>query len=155
MQLKSLILGVGLTLGLAGSAAAQTILNGSNVDEIAALAKTYGTATVATASNGDPKIDGKIDGIPYVVYFKNCSGGADCKDVNFYAGFLDTKPDLETINAWNRDKRFGKAYLDSDLDAVIEWDVDLEYGVTQDAMDAAFSLWSLLLGEYVTYVGAR
>ena len=48
----------------------------------------------------------------------NCTDNANCEDVNFYSGFLDNKPDLETINAWNRDKRFGKAYLDSDLDAV-------------------------------------
>ena len=43
---------------------------------------------------------------------------------------------METINAWNRDTRFGKAFLDEDLDAVIEFDVNLEHGVSRDNLDA-------------------
>ena len=155
MQLKTLFLGVGLALGLAGPAAAQTIVDGSTIDEILNLAKGYGSATLGSQSNGDPKISGRIDGIPYQLYFMNCTDNANCEDVNFYSGFLDNKPDLETINAWNRDKRFGKAYLDSDLDAVIEWDVNLEYGLTSENMDAAFSLWWLILDQYTTYIGAK
>ena len=96
-----------------------------------------------------------IAGIPYQLYFMNCTDSTNCEDVQFYSGFLDVKPDLERINAWNRDKRFGKAYLDSDLDAVIEWDVNLEHGLTRENMDAAFSLWWLLLDQYTTYVGAK
>jgi hypothetical protein len=155
MQLRTAILGVGLALGLAAPAAAQDIIDGASIDEILNIAKGYGSANLGTQSNGDPKIEGRIDGIPYQLYFMNCSDNANCEDVNFYSGFLDNKPDLETINAWNRDKRFGKAYLDSDLDAVIEWDVNLEYGLTRENMDAAFSLWWLLLDQYTTYIGAR
>jgi hypothetical protein len=154
MQLKTLFLGAGLALALAGPAAAQTV-DGASVDEILAIAKTYGSATLASQSNGDPKVSGQIEGIPYTVYFMNCTNNADCEDVNFYSGFLDNKPDLETINAWNRDKRFGKAYLDTDLDAVVEWDVNLEHGVTSENMDAAFALWWLILDQYTTYIGAK
>jgi hypothetical protein len=155
MQLKSMILGAALALGLAGAAAAQDIVDGSMVDEILNIAKGYGSASLGTQQNGDPKISGRVEGIPYQVYFYNCTDNANCEDINFYAGFLDNKPDLETINAWNRDKRFGKAYLDSDLDAVIEWDVNLEYGLTRENMDAAFALWWLLLDQYTTYIGAK
>lgn len=155
MQLRTVFLGLGLALGLGASAQAQTIVDGSNVDEILNIAKGYGSATLESQSSGDPKISGRIDGVPYELYFMNCTDNANCEDVNFYSGFLDVKPDLETINAWNRDKRFGKAYLDSDLDAVIEWDVNLEYGVTRDNMDAALSLWALILDQYATYISAK
>ena len=154
MQLKTLFLGAGLALALAGPAAAQTV-DGASVDEILTIAKTYGTATMGSQSNGDPKISGQIERIPYTLYFMNCTDNANCEDVNFYSGFLDNKPDLETINAWNRDKRFGKAYLDTDLDAVVEWDVNLEHGVTSENMDAAFALWWLILDQYTTYIGAK
>lgn len=155
MQPRSLLLGFGLAIGLAGAAHGQTVIDGSSVDEILNLAKGYGSAALETQTNGDPKISGRIDGIPYQLYFMNCTDNANCEDVNFYSGFLDNKPDLETINAWNRDKRFGKAYLDSDLDAVIEWDVNLEYGLTRENMDAAFALWWLMLDQYTTYIGAK
>ena len=155
MQLKSMILGAAFALGLAGTAAAQEIIDGSMVDEILAVAKGYGTATRGTQQNGDPKISGKVEGITYQVYFYNCTKSANCEDINFYAGFLDNKPDLETINAWNRDKRFGKAYLDSDLDAVIEWDVNLENGITRENLDANFGVWALVLDQYTTYIGAK
>ena len=141
MNLKTLVLGGAIALGTALAAQAQTVIDGSQPDEI--------------LNNGDPKIAGKIEGVGYQVYFMNCTDNKDCEDLNFYAGFLDNKQTLEAINAWNRDKRFGKAYLDSDLDAVIEFDLNLEHGVSQKNLDAAFSLWSLLLGQYTTYIGHK
>ncbi len=153
MQVRSLILGSALVAGLAGGVQAQTIVDGASVDEILNLARGYGSASLEAQSNGDPKISGRMDGVLYQVYFMNCTDNTNCEDINFYAGFSDLKPDLESINAWNRDKRFGKAYLDSELDAVIEWDVNLEYGVTRDNLDAAFSVWSLILDQYTDYVG--
>jgi hypothetical protein len=151
-MLRSLVLGGALLIGFAGSAQAQTIVDGAAVDEILNIARGYGSANLETQSNGDPKISGRIEGVLYQVYFMNCTNNSDCEDVNFYSGF-DVTPDLDTINAWNRDKRFGKAYLDIEDDAVVEWDVNLEYGVTRDNVDAAFSVWSLVLGEFNTYIG--
>lgn len=154
MDLRSLMLGGVLVLSTALSAQAQTV-DGSQVDEILNIARGYGSATLEAQTNGDPKISGKIDGVTYQVFFMNCTDNKNCEDLHFYAGFLDNKQTLEAINAWNRDKRFGKAYLDSDLDAVIEFDVNLEHGVAQKNLDAAFSLWSLVLDQYTTYIGYK
>lgn len=155
MNLKSFVLGGAFALGTALAAQAQTLVDGSQPEEILNVARGYGSATMETQSNGDPKITGKIEGVTYQVYFMNCTDNKNCEDLNFYAGFLDNKQTLEAINAWNRDKRFGKAYLDSDLDAVIEFDVNLEHGVSQKNLDAAFALWSLVLGQYTTYIGYK
>jgi hypothetical protein len=155
MHVTSWVLGGILVLGTAVSVQAQDLVDGSNTDEIANIARGYGSATLDTQSNGDPKITGKIEGVGYSVYFMNCTDGANCEDLNFYAGFLDNKQTMDAINAWNRDKRFGKAYLDSDLDAVLEFDVNLEHGVSHENLDAAFSLWGLLLDQYTTYIGYK
>jgi hypothetical protein len=158
MHVRALILGAALCAGTAFSVQAQDIIDGSNVDEILNIARGYGAATLEKQSTGDPKITGKIEGISYQVYFMNCTDSKNCEDINFYAGFSfaeDAKPAMDSINAWNRDKRFGKAYLDSELDPVIEWDVNLEYGITRNNMDAAFSLWKLLLDQYTTYIGYK
>lgn len=138
-----------------GSASAQELIDGSKVDAIVELARNYGSATLETQADGNPRISGKLKGVPYYVFFMNCTGTAGCEDLNFYAGFANIKPTLDAINAWNRDKRFGNAYLDSDLDAAIEFDVNLESGVSSDNLNAAFGLWTVLLDEYTGYVGYK
>jgi len=154
-MLKSLILAGAVVLGTAFAAQTQAMIDGNSTDELLNIARGYGSATLETQDSGDPKISGKIEGVTYQVYFMNCTENKDCEDLNFYAGFLDNKQTLEVINAWNRDKRFGKAYLDSDLDAVIEFDLNLEHGISRDNADAAFSLWSLILDQYTTYIGYK
>ena len=42
-----------------------------------------------------------------------------------------------------------------DLDAVIEWDVNLEHGVTRENLDAAVGIWQLILDQYTTYIGFK
>jgi hypothetical protein len=41
---------------------------------------------------------------------------------------------INKVNEWNKEKRFSRAYLDGDGDANVEWDIDLEGGVTVDAV---------------------
>lgn len=175
MKIASLILGGLFALGVVASAEAQTtktkpqapkagteapakgsqLLDGSSIDEILDLARGHGEATLEKQKNGDPKILGTAGGIQYAVYFMNCTNGTACEDLNFYAGFLDLKPEMEVINTWNRDKRFGKAYLDTDGDAVVEMDLNLEHGVSSDNLDAAFTVWDLVVDQYTTHVGYK
>lgn len=48
---------------------------------------------------------------------------------------------LEHINEWNREARFSRAYVDQDGDAVLEFDLDLEGGVTLGAVHAFLNLF--------------
>lgn len=157
MKLSALILGGALALAtLTGAQAATKLVDGSDPDAILALAQGYGDADLETQSNGNPKIKGTMDGITYAIYFMNCDDdNENCEDINFYAGFLDLKVDAKKINEWNRDKRFGKAYLDKDGDAVVEWDVNLEHGVSSDNMDANIGVWQLIMGQYSEYIGFK
>lgn len=134
---------------------AQDILDGGDVDAILAIASAHGEAALEAQNDGSPRISGSINGIGYQLFFMNCTDGANCEDLNFYAGFSDLKPTVDSINDWNRNKRFGNAYLDSDLDAVIEFDVNLEFGVTRENLDAAFGLWGLLMEQYAEHIGYR
>ena len=129
MKLTTMIAGSALALALTLSAQAQDV-TGANTDEILNAARGYGSASLTTQSNGDPQITGKINGITYQVYFRNCTNNTDCEDLNFYLGFLDIKPTLEVINDWNLNKRFSRAYLDQDQDACVEMDLDLVEGVS-------------------------
>lgn len=153
MKLSSMIAGTALALTLTASASAQTLLTGADTNGILNAARGYGAATLTTQSNGDPQITGKIEGITYQVYFRNCTNNEDCEDLNFYLGFLDIKPTLEEINDWNYNKRFSRAYIDQDDDACVEMDLDMVEGVTAEYLDSQFSLWAMVLKQFAEHVG--
>ncbi|HEY4199992.1 MAG TPA: YbjN domain-containing protein [Devosiaceae bacterium] len=157
MKISTLILAGALFAGLATSAyaAGDDVLDGSNVDEILSLASSHGNADLQKQDNGDPKIKGDMNGVSYSIYFMNCTDNKDCEDLNFYSGFLNVKPSTETINKWNQEKRFGKAYLDEDGDAVVEMDINLEHGITSDNMDADLDVWGIVLDQYTDEIGYK
>lgn len=45
--------------------------------------------------------------------------------------FTEGKWKLETVNRWNRDRRYSRSYLDKDGDLHLELDLDLVGGVTE------------------------
>ena len=155
MKLKSMLSGAGLALALSFSAQAQGVVTGADTEEILNIARGYGSATLATQSNGDPQINGKINGLTYQVFFRNCTNNANCEDLNFYLGFLDLKPTLEVINDWNSTKRFSRAYLDPDKDACVEMDLDLVKGVSAEYLDSQFGVWNLILTQFAEHIGYK
>lgn len=56
------------------------------------------------------------------------------ENMQLYAGFKN-KASLQQINEWNKSKRFSRAYVDDEGDAVIEADLDFAGGVTKDAIE--------------------
>lgn len=52
--------------------------------------------------------------------------------LQFYSVLPGVESSLETVNEWNRTKRYSRSYLDSDQDPVLELDLDLAGGVTED-----------------------
>ena len=156
MTLKSMILaGFLVSCAAPAAVAASGQIDGSGVNDILNLMRGYGSATLGTQDNGDPKIAGKIEGQPYSMYFSNCTNNKDCEDIDLYAGYLGIKPSLDKLNAWNRDTRFGRAYLDNDGDAGIDMDINLVHGVSADNLDSTLSIWAQLVKKYTAYVGAK
>jgi hypothetical protein len=56
------------------------------------------------------------------------------ENIQAYAGFESDNTTCAKVNQWNADKRFSRAYLDDDDDPVIELDLDLEGGITQERL---------------------
>jgi len=54
----------------------------------------------------------------------------DKENILFQSSFQDTSATLETVNNWNRSKRYSRTYLDDENDPILESDLDLEGGVT-------------------------
>lgn len=83
----------------------------------------------------------KLKGYKVVLFNKG-------KDIQLYAGFKAKRITLSRINEWNKTKRFGRAYLDSDNDPVIEADLDFEGGVTAEAIVRFVALFGQLVESF-------
>jgi hypothetical protein len=99
-------------------------------------------AQVETASDGDQHILSGADGLRFSIFFYDCSKGR-CAGVQFYLGFDKgpNTPGIEEVNAWNRDKRFLKAYLDRDGDLAFEYDANVAPGGTWEALEDDFNVF--------------
>ena len=56
------------------------------------------------------------------------------KSILACAGFKSDDTSFAKVNQWNADKGFSRAYLDDDDDPVIELDLDLDGGITEDRL---------------------
>lgn len=156
--MKTMIAGVcaGVVLLAAGSAMAQTINSaGMTGPEVVAWLQNAGyKAELKKDSEGDPMISSAAQGVNFTVYFYDCDGGARCRAIQFSAGFdMKTPPTVQKINEWNRDKRYLKAYLDSDGDPRVEYDVNVNAGRTMSGLNDDFGVWTRRLADFKTFIG--
>ena len=121
---------------------AQTLIDGSNIEDIVNIAKGYGSATLQRNEEGEPGIRGRIEGNPYYLSFRNCSSENSCEDFYFQSYIIKPVVDLELANKWNFENRWTKLYFDDVDDATLEMDVNLGGGVTITNIEQAFSIWS-------------
>jgi hypothetical protein len=159
-MLKSLLMSALLAAAAATPALAQpTVLPGmvdaTNPELIRELAAEHGGATLEETGTDDPVIRGDTGGVPYTIYFHTCTEHAACEDIRFYSVFIGNKQAFEVVNSWNRDKRYGKAYLNGDLDAVLEMDVNLLGGVRRGNLQASFDIWVRVLDSFAVEIGAK
>lgn len=78
-----------------------------------------------TYEEGKPEIESSAAGAIFYLYFQNCEGKDGCEDIMVQSAY-DVDKDavsLETINKFNKDNRWARAYLDDERDPVLEMDL--------------------------------
>lgn len=147
---------VGLVLAAATPANAQDLIDAGDPAGVLAIAGGYGDAVLTKDGMGDPMVEGSIGGKEYLLYFYDCSENRNCKSLMFSASWeVEEEPDVTRMADWNREKRFGKAFLDEDGSAVVEMNVNLRGGVTRVNLDDTIDWWRLVLDEFADHIGAR
>ena len=143
-------------LGLMATPASAQTVSAANPESIAAVLRSRGyRAEVTKDGQGDPLIKSGADGSTFLIVFFNCTGGRNCATIQFYAGFKTdgNAPSLSRINEWNREKRFGRAYIDAEGDPVVEMDVDLDDGgMSRLLFEDNLEFWVSVLTSYKTFV---
>lgn len=126
-----------LALAFAGVSAAQPVraqsiqenITAGDPEAIAAVIREQGFETTITKDNdGDPMIKAEGKGYSFVIFFYGCTANRDCATLGFNSYFAGGTSDIAKVNGWNRETRFGRAYVDKDGDPVVEMDVDLDDG---------------------------
>ncbi|MEI9850087.1 MAG: YbjN domain-containing protein [Sphingomonas sp.] len=68
-------------------------------------------------------------------------------------GFTDPVVSTDRINEWNRDHRYGRAYIDKEGDPVVEMDVDLDKGgISRALFDDYVATWGQVGATFRTFV---
>lgn len=130
-------------------ATAQTVQGTKPETIMTALREAGYRAALSKDNAGDPVIKSGAAGVDFSVLFYNCTEHKDCKTVQFYAGFVKKGVTLDTMNTWNAEHRFGRAYLDDEKDPRIEMDLDLDKGGMSSALfQANLATWESLLGDF-------
>jgi Putative bacterial sensory transduction regulator len=132
-------------LGLAPPVAAQDLVMADNPAKILEIARGFGSAELEADSEGRPRIRARMEGINYSVLFFGCEATVNCKSIQFWTYTAAPQNGESVVNAWNRDNRFGRAYIDRDGDVVVEMDVNLWGGVSQKNLDDTFDWWRTVL----------
>ncbi|WP_071798555.1 YbjN domain-containing protein [Natronohydrobacter thiooxidans] len=126
------------------------LVDGRDVAAIAEVARGFGSALIQRDDAGDPMIEGRIHGVVYRIYFYGCIEGADCRHLLLKAEWdndgIDT---LAFVNAWNRHRLLGRAYIDHD-DTKISLDliINLARGVSLYNLDDTFAWWADTLWDF-------
>lgn len=148
-QTRILLCAVGFTVFSAHAALSEDVLLHPQPDLILDVAKGFGSAELTEDSSGDPMIRGRMQGLKYVVFFYGCKDGANCRSIQFSAGYTDDFA-VERANEWNLKYRWIRAYAKEGSN--FKMDVDFAGGITKANVEAQFATWESFVGDIKDFV---
>ena len=93
----------------------------------------------------------------WLIFFYGCDATGRCQDIQFAASVVADGLSLDRVNAWNREQRFVKAYLQpnqSASTAVLQFDVLLSAGLGVEQLNDPTVVWLELLAGFIESVFA-
>jgi hypothetical protein len=91
-------------------------------------------------------------GAPFAIYLYDCKKDR-CASLQYVADFPNTEAlSLSRINAWNRQSRYVRAYLDRSGRVLGEYDLDVAPGLDQKALDHSLKRWRSALVRFRQFV---
>ena len=117
---------------------------------VAALQRA-GYKAMLTYDEGKPEIESSAAGATYYLYFQGCDSKEGCSDLMLQSAYdLDKGAvSIEQMNAFNKDNRWARAYLDDEGDPILEYDVMFANGQTDEAVFIEdVKAWDDVLGRF-------
>lgn len=124
----------------------------ANPRSMAAAMQDAGYKAKVVFDDGNPYIDSAANGANFSISMENCKDHKDCQDAMIRASYEknDEKPvTMETINQFNVDNRWGRAFLDKEGDPVIEMDLLFtDQLMDKKAFEEAIGIWDETLAKF-------
>ncbi len=155
MKVISTIAGLALAAGLAAPASAEQILASKPQSLINFFFDQGIPAQLTEDAVGDPLVEFRVNSDTYQIFFYDCTENTDCLALQFYSGYkLDSPVSLETVNSWNTDRRFVRAYRTDEGAARIEMDIATSKdGISARDFKDLYDLWMESVGLFEERIG--
>lgn len=143
------------------------VYDGISGSEMAELLGDWGyRADLEVDDEGDPRIASATGGLNFAIHFYDCQDPpgtnpalADsavervCESLSLVAIFESPQGHgVQSMNLWNTDKRFGKAYQTASGDVMVEMDIAVKGGVTEANLRDWMAWWEAVLGEFASHI---
>lgn len=120
------------------------------------LSSKGGVVSPVQRESGETYFTVRDGALNWMVFFYGCHEDV-CSDIQFSAVFSNPTVTVDTVNAWNREQRFLKAFYvpgqnGGDPSAAVQYDVLLRAGDAEQLADPA-SIWIGLVEQFATHVG--
>jgi hypothetical protein len=115
-------------------------------DQFLAIMRAEGQDASIGPLGEDTVINWEISGFKAVIYFFG-----EGKSIQFYGG-VSGNGSLEKVNAFNRDYRFARTYINNRGNPCLELDLDLEGGVTRARIVDYLTTCRMILARWLTDV---
>jgi hypothetical protein len=125
---------------------------GVTAPEVASALKHAGyPADIISDRAGEPSIRSSTGKVLFNVHFFQCGPALRCTSIEFVAPSRRKGVTQASIAAWNREKRFGRAFVDKSGAASVAMDVEASHGMTSDALEANISRWITVLNAFEVF----
>ena len=150
--MRAILTGVFAAALLAGPAIAAEPSVDVTPDHVTNIARGFGSALLHKTQNGQPVVLGRIEEQNYVIFLIDCQDRPSCALIQFSAEFPAENAKLEKINAWNREKRFGRVSIGPNQKIWVSQAVITGEGIPIKSLERYFGFWKLVLKEVPPFV---
>jgi len=127
----------------------------ADVDHIAHVLEHAGYTPELGSNAGEQFITAKLDDYQFLLLPFGCDDAKrNCRSVQLFIAFDPPKsPSLEAMNAYARENRWGRVYLDKGGDPTLEFDLNLEQGgMSEELFLDNIAYWEAVVQAYAKFV---
>ncbi|AJE47667.1 YbjN domain-containing protein [Celeribacter indicus] len=119
------------------------------LDRIEDILSGHGEVTRDVDGEGVPMFQGRMDGMKYSLLFYNCEERTACETASFSAYFDGDYylTDLERVNRFNYEYRFGKASVDPEGDLALDFSFSLLGGLPRETFEDTIEWWRAIMTD--------
>jgi hypothetical protein len=104
---------------------------------------------------GAPEVRSSTGKIAFSVRFSRCDAELHCATVAFAAALPRGYVSTATVNAWNRQAQYARAFQDKNGTADLAMEIDTSHGMSADSISASIQDWITALNGFAAFIARQ